>query len=334
MLSQMADITTGDVATVGASGIYFSPYRISTITCNANIGNNININLGILFDNIKVIENVAEGCDKGVVWVQFMKNGTDASKGVYPKKRRKSKKNTMKKNRFDNQVTVIYKFHDKYIPNVKIFKNGNIQLTGIKDVKDTEHIVNHIIGDITEIYNTIDKNIILNVATEPEFKLDLKYQNFKIRMINTDFKVYCDPELKKGFEIRRKEIHKLFINDEYNNKCSFQPGIYQGVKLEYFWNINNKNKNGICSCPKYCYGKGMGQHIGECKKVTGALFESGSVLITGGITFEQVDETYKYICDFLVKHKDTIKKPSPNTTIALAEAAAQVSEARETAILG
>ena len=216
----------------------------------------------------------------------------------------------MKKNRFDNQVTVIYKFSDKYIPNVKIFKNGNIQLTGIKDIKDTEYIVNHIISDITLIYNNIDKNIIVNV--EPDYVLDLKYQNFKIRMINTDFKVYSDPEFKNGFEIRRKEIHKLFINDEHNNKCSFQPGIYQGVKLEYFWNINNKNKNGICSCPKYCYGKGSGHNIGDCKKVTGALFESGSVLITGGITFEQVNETYKYICDFLEKHKDLIKKPQPN----------------------
>uniref|UniRef100_A0A6C0KCA7 Uncharacterized protein n=1 Tax=viral metagenome TaxID=1070528 RepID=A0A6C0KCA7_9ZZZZ len=307
----------------GATGIYFSPYRISTITCNANVGNNININLGILFDNINVIENVAESGDKGVVWVQFMKNGTDASKGVYPKKRRKSKKNTMKKNRFDNQVTVIYKFSDKYIPNVKIFKNGNIQLTGIKDIKDTEHIVNHIINDITTIYNNIDKAIIVN--PEPDYVLDLKYQNFKIRMINTDFKVYSDPELKNGFEIRRKEIHKLFINDEHNNKCSFQPGIYQGVKLEYFWNIHNKNKNGICSCPKYCYGKGTGQNLGECKKVTGALFESGSVLITGGITFAQVDETYKYICDFLKKHKDIIRKPPPNTNMAPVAAIAAIA---------
>jgi TATA-box binding protein (TBP) (component of TFIID and TFIIIB) len=295
------------------SNIFFSPYRISTITCNANIGNDININLGILFDNITVIENVIEGVDKGIVWVQFMKNGVDVSKGVYPKKRRKSKKNTMKKNRFDNQVTVIYKFSDKYIPNVKIFKNGNIQLTGIKDVKDTEHIVNHIINDIKLIYNTIDKNIIVNV--DADYKLDLKYQNFKIRMINTDFKVYKDPELQNGFEIRRKEIHKLFINEPCNNKCSFQPGIYQGVKLEYFWNINNHNKNGICSCPKYCYGKGSGQNIGECKKVTGALFESVSVLITGGITFEQVNETYEYICNFLEKNKEVIRKPQPNTLV-------------------
>jgi len=45
------------------------------------------------------------------------------------------------------------------------------------------------------------------------------------------------------------------------------------------------------------------------------LFESGSILITGGITFEQVDETYKYICDFLRKNKDNIKKPQPKFSL-------------------
>jgi TATA-box binding protein (TBP) (component of TFIID and TFIIIB) len=291
--------------------IYFSKYRISTITCNANIGCSININLGILFDNI-IVSDTPE-VDNSLVWAQFMKDGTDVSKGVYPKKRRKSKKDKMKKNRFDNQVTVIYRFREKYIPNVKIFKNGNIQLTGIKSVEDTEIIVNTIIDNIKEIYNNIDKNIIINV--QEDYVLDLKYQNFKIRMINTDFKVYTDPEFTKGFEVKRREIHKLFIGDEYNNKCSFQPGIYQGVKLEYFWNECNNKKNGICSCPKNCYGKGTGKSIDDCKKVTGALFESGSVLITGGVTFEQVDETYKYICDFLRKHKDVIKKPHPSALL-------------------
>lgn len=288
--------------------IYFSPYRVSTITCNANIGYDINIDLGILFDNVDIIDNTDENM-YGIVWAQFMKEGADVSRGVYPKKKRKSKKDKMKKNRFDNQVTIIYK-NGSYIPNVKIFKNGNIQLTGIKDINDTEKIVNHIISNIENIYNNVSKNIIHN---KPEnYVLDLKFQNFKIRMINTDFKVYCDAELTQGFEIRRKDIHKLFIGDEYNNKCSFQPGIYQGVKLEYFWNMCNPNKNGICSCPKNCYGKGTGKSIGDCKKVTGALFESGSVLITGGVTFEQVDETYKYISEFLRKHKDVIKKPQPN----------------------
>ena len=59
-------------------------------------------------------------------------------------------------------------------------------------------------------------------------------------------------------------------------------------------------------------GKGKGEKINECKKVTGALFESGSILITGGVSFEQVNETYNYICEFLKKHKDVIKKTQPS----------------------
>lgn len=293
-------------------GIYFSRYRISTITCNADIGDNINLNLETLFDNLSIV-NDENPAITGIVWAQFLKENEDVNRGVYPKKRRKSKKNVMKKNRFDNQVTIIYRFDEKYIPNVKIFKNGNIQLTGIKDVSHTEIIVKHIINEVNRIYET-NKHIIVDY--KEGYALALKYQNFKIRMINTDFKVYKDDALTQGFEIRRKEIHKLFISDAYNNKCSFQPGIYQGVKLEYFWNANDMQKNGICKCPVHCYGKGTGMKIGDCKKVTGALFESGSILITGGITFDQVDDTYNYICNFLKTHKEIIKKPQPKLLLS------------------
>jgi len=288
-------------------GIFFSPYRISTITCNADIGNNINLDLSVLFANIGVIEN--EGDLQGIIWAQYLKDDNEINKGVYPKKRRKSKKNILKKNRFDNQITIIFRISEHYMPNVKIFKNGNIQLTGIKNQQDTELIVNYIIDQITDIYNS-NRSIIIDY--HDGYNLVMKYQNFKIRMINTDFKIYCDENFQDQFEIKRKEIHKLFISEKYKNKCSFQPGIYQGVKLEFFWNVNDEIKDGICKCPNHCYGKGNGQTIGNCKKVTGALFESGSVLITGGITFDQVADTYKYICRFLKDNKNLIKKPRLN----------------------
>ena len=117
--------------------------------------------------------------------------------------------------------------------------------------------------------------------------------------------------IPKNFDASLRHFNIAKLQQKYNNKCSFQPGIYQGAKLEYFWNKHSKNKNGVCECPEKCYGKGDGNSISSCKKVTGALFESGSVLITGGITYEQVDETYNYICNFLKEHKDSIKKPQP-----------------------
>ena len=107
-----------------AGEIYFTPYKTSTITCNANIGKNINIDLSILFNNIEINENKYES----IIWIQNLKGDNQYSRGIYPKKIRKSKKNKNKKNRFDNQVTIIYRITDIYMPNIKIFKNGNVQL--------------------------------------------------------------------------------------------------------------------------------------------------------------------------------------------------------------
>lgn len=294
--------------------LYFSDYRISTITCNANIGDDINIVLHTLFKNIEIKENQNDS----FVWIQYLKEDDNNFRGVYPKKKRKTKKNTTNKNRFDNQITVIYKYNNDYMPNIKIFKNGNIQLTGIKDFDHPKQIVDEIIQNIKYIYNNIDKSIIVSnyVDTNPIERLE--YKNFKIRMINSDFKIYTDPDMSNRFNIKRKELHNILISDKYNNKSSFQPGVYQGVKLEYYWNSNvSKNTNGVCSCSMNCFGKHSGYGDGNCKKVTIAIFESGSILITGGITIEQVDEAYNYICKIIKNNKNTIQKNTMVTQLVI-----------------
>jgi len=281
--------------------VYFTPYRVSTITCNANIcgtQNKINLDLSLLYEHITISE------DHGFIWIQYLKEDNDNFRGIYPKKKRKSKKDSTKKNKFDNQVTVIYKIDSTYMPNIKIFKNGNIQFTGIRHHKDSENIVNGIIEEIKRIH-VINNNILFESDIN-----SLTYSNFKIRMINTDFKVYINKALTENYHIRRKELHKLLISDLYNNKCSFQPGIYQGVKLEFFWNSTNLINDGLCRCKTHCFGKASGIGTGNCKKVTVAIFESGSILITGGISFNQVDDAYKYICDILKKHEKTIRRPT------------------------
>lgn len=278
------------------NNVFFTPYKVSTITCNSNIGINIDINLSILFDNITPIDNI-----NNIIWIQNLKNNDEFSKGFYPKKIRKSKKNKKKKNRFDNQITIIYKITNTYMPNIKIFKNGNIQLTGIKIIEDTEKISNHIINYIKHIYNNIDKNISNN--DNEDFINSLYYKDFKIRMINTDFKSYLDENHTEKFYIKRRELHNILISDKYENKSSFQPGIYQGVKLEYYY---NKNNDGKCICENHLYNK---KNINtNCKKVTIAIFESGSILITGGVNFEQVEKAYNYITKIIKDNCNTIYK--------------------------
>lgn len=283
--------------------LYFSPYRVSTITCNADIGSNINIDMHLMYKNFEV-----QNDDNSFVWIQYLKEDESSFRGIYPKKQRKSKPNTKKKNRFDNQITVIYRFDNTYLPNIKIFKNGNIQLTGIKHFDHTQIIVNKVIEQIKNIYSNVDKNVITSTNDNQNILERLSYSNFKVRMINTDFKIYDDKDMTSRFSVKRRDLHNILINDEYNNKSSFQPGVYQGVKLEYFWNKSNRF-NGICQCSVNCFGKHSGDGNGNCKKVTVAIFESGSILITGGITFEQVQDTYEYICNVITKNKHIINKP-------------------------
>ena len=45
--------------------IYFTPYKVSTITCNANIGENLFINLSVLYNNITPLLE-----DNNIIWIQ------------------------------------------------------------------------------------------------------------------------------------------------------------------------------------------------------------------------------------------------------------------------
>lgn len=282
--------------------LYFTNYRVSTITCNADIGKDMNIDLNILFENIEITD-----ADKSFVWIQYLKENIENTRGVNPKKKRKSKVSD-KKNRFDNQITVLFKYDTGYYPNIKIFKNGNIQLTGIRDISHPEIIINTIIHNIKNIYNSITKKVLITNYNDIDPLSRLIYSNFKVRMINSDLKIYTNQTQTEKYNIKRKELHNLLISSKYNNKSSFQPNVYQGVKLEYFWNTENPLKDGICRCTSNCFGKSHGCGDGNCKKVTVAVFESGSILITGGVSFEQIDDVYKYICAIIDDNHETIKK--------------------------
>jgi TATA-box binding protein (TBP) (component of TFIID and TFIIIB) len=130
---------------------------------------------------------------------------------------------------------------------------------------------------------------------------DAQIKEFNIVLINSDYKA--------NFRINQKKLHPLIVN-KYKIFSTFEPTIYPGVKSMYYWNEDYHDNpiKGKCYCTKKCNGKGNGKGDGNCKKVTTAVFQSGSVLITGGRSMEQIKDGYDFINNILKTEFVNIRK--------------------------
>ena len=274
--------------------LYITKYRISTITSNAKllIKNNedrLDINIIELFNNITI--NSDDKVETFVYTSRFESKDstTKIVRGNYIKKKR----TIQHKRTFDNQISFVYKFADNYYVNVKVFQNGSLHITGSRTVEDIkiplEKLVKEIKNNNIKILENID---------------NLEYGNIQILMINTDFKIFKDVEHTSNFAIKRRILHTILINN-YNMIARFDPSTYPGVKIEYWWN-NANNIRDASTHYDIRNAKSKSNIKDGIKKITIAVFESGSILITGAITIDQVDETYKFICDIIEKNKEQI----------------------------
>jgi len=261
------------------------PYRVSTITATGSLGCGINLD--------KLYSTIDDTLVPNILYVEYGKRKFDNSccKG-------KVKKNIQMQNkskRFDNQVTILYEDKSKEIyVSTKIFRNGNLQMTGVKNDEQGHEIMNIIKQIVFDCFQKesgvlVDENVDLLVA-----------QKYSIGLINSDFRV--------KFSIRRDILYKI-LTHEYHNNCSYEPCIYPGVKIQYYYNKQNTTKNGICACSVPCMiGKKCGDGDRQCKKITIAVFQSGSVIITGAQHLSQIDEVHAYILNILQANEERIKK--------------------------
>jgi TATA-box binding protein (TBP) (component of TFIID and TFIIIB) len=272
-----------------------TPYKISTITATGSV--NTSIFLDSLFENIQLIDsdNIANDQSIGVVYAEYGSRKSETIHKGHSKKLSVAHRKTDKKKRFDNQVTIVYRFidsNDKSVTvNSKVFKNGNIQMTGVRYIEQGIIVIDYIIEQLKRIYK-IDKNIIGDID-------QLENTNYRIRLINCDFRI--------GLEIKRDKLYKLILAN-YQVPCTYEPCIYPGVKIQYWWNSENELKNGSCYCREHCNGKGCGTGDGNCKKITIAVFQSGCIIITGGQSIAQIDESYEFICKCICDNLSEIYK--------------------------
>lgn len=260
----------------------FSDLRVSTITTTAQLGTKIQ--LDALFAQIPILPYW--DLNNGVMKMEF--KGT--FKGTCFKDIMLKPKTS--KTSFFNQATIIIRreispLNWKEI-NIKLFRNGGIQITGVRSIEMSKDAIRWLIGYIQ------------STCTNPTvFESTPSIQKEQIQLVNTDFSI--------GAKIRRDVLHKI-LTETYRLNSSYESAIYQGVKTKYFYNAERPEGSppGICPCAKLCKGTGDGTKIGQCKKITISPFQTGQVIITGARTMEQINEGYAFIKEVFTTHADSI----------------------------
>lgn len=208
----------------------------------------------------------------------FIKYGNMMVRSIKKTKEIKHKK---VKKYFYNQTTMQIENDGKYI-SLKVFNNGSFQLTGCTSLIGTRNTLDKVFKELKRsmaVYDTIQNKIIDKPFADNIDMLNIEHiYDFKINMINCNFNI--------GFEINRTKLCSVLTEDNISH--NFDPIKHAGVITRY-------------------------QH--NDKQVSIFIFESGSIVITGAETCEQVKLSYNYInkylltkYNYIVKNDKVIKK--------------------------
>ena len=314
--------------------------RISTHTATCNINTIV---------NLQIISKYLEIDDK----IKYIEHGK-TQKGENMKIL--SKKAKEKKRVFFNQITIIVEPRKDRLNNIKLFNNGAVSMTGLKNFDEGQISINLLLDRIKHIkgvyFSDLSEEKIEKMSNDNKFDIECKFCNkvvshhniketkcehyicnlcskientecktcnnsliengllasntckikdYKIVLINSDYYL--------GFEIKRDVLQEL-LTHRYNIFSSYEPCIYPGVNSKYYFNEQyiNKDYQGKCYCDVYCNGKGTGSGNGQCKKITIAIFQSGSIIITGARNMDQIKRAHKFINTIIDENYEAIKK--------------------------
>jgi TATA-box binding protein (TBP) (component of TFIID and TFIIIB) len=261
-----------------------SPIRISTMVTTCNV--DTVIHLETLYEQIRIMpywdlndgvlkmEPPGRAGTKGISWKDIMQKPDKESKTF-----------------FYNQATLVIRREVAPLQwkeiNVKLFRNGGIQMTGVRSEQMSLNAITWLVQHIQE------------TCPGRVFETPPRIHKMQIQLVNTDFSI--------GAKIRRDALYKV-ISEKYRLTVSYEPSIYQGVKTKYFYNVHRPAScpPGLCPCEKLCKGTGDGSALGECKKITISPFQTGQVIITGARTMEQIEEAYEFMKKLFHDHADEV----------------------------
>lgn len=252
-----------------------SGVSISTMCCSSKIGSEI---------NIENIQNYLQLSQDDILTVKMndMKIRTLLTKK--PKnKRKKVGTKKIKTQKFYNQITVVVRIgygitedinNEKSI-NVKLFKNGSIQMSGCKKIEEVNIVINKLLFRLKEIKGKRTDNSIEYVKFIDNIE-NINVNSFKIDMINSNYQV--------NLQIDRSKFYKLLLQKKIS--ASYEKCIRACVIIKYCPPVDNP----------------------ETKEISVFVFQKGNIIITGAKSRNQVESAYNYLNKILIEHADNISK--------------------------
>jgi TATA-box binding protein (TBP) (component of TFIID and TFIIIB) len=248
---------------------------ISTMCAKCKLGTELNVDLiknhmNLNYDDILTVKINNDN----------MRTLIDAKK----KKRRTKRKTVVTSNPFYNQITVVIRINEGEIKNIheepkinlKLFKNGSVQISGLKNIEYTNRALNKLIHCLSQIKGKMNSD---NTITDIQFVNDisnLSISDFEIYMINSNYMV--------NLMIDRTKLYSLLLMKKV--RASYEKCVRACVNIKYMPPIHNS----------------------EEKDVSVFIFEKGNIIITGARNFHHVISTYEYINNILLSHIDEIIK--------------------------
>jgi len=253
---------------------------ISTMCASCKLGTIINI------------VNIEKYLELNIDDVLCVKMNKDRIRTLIPdkKKNKREKKNKIltpvkeeKINSLYNQITVIIRIGSGPIENwetepkinLKLFKNGSVQMSGCKSVKNINIVLNKLSHKLKMVKAKIEDGKIIE-KNYVESCEKLVVSAFKIDMINSNYKV--------NMQIDRSKFFSLLLKKKI--KSSFEPCIRACVIIKYTPDVDND----------------------ELKEISIFVFQKGNIIITGARRRSHILAAYKYINNILVTHSEEISK--------------------------
>ena len=202
---------------------------------------------------------------------------------IKKKKRRTKKVVKIKNNPFYNQVTVVIRVHegdfvdlnDEYKINVKLFRNGSIQISGLTNIDYANRALNKLIYCLSQTKARIVDTKIMEIIYAKDEK-NLGIFDFQIYMINSNYQV--------NMMIDRNKLFNLLLQKKI--KASYEKCIRACVIIKYV-PVNDNT---------------------EEKEVSIFIFEKGNIIITGARNYHHIVDSYNYVNNILLEHADDIIK--------------------------